>query len=249
MRIALVDDSQAALSSLRMMLEDRLGFLASPALDQAGNEILAFSDGESFLKQYAAGSYDLICLDIYMQGLTGIEVAARVRETDTAVSIVFITTSNDFASESYAVHAAYYLLKPYTAHDVDRMLEAVAPSVISSSRVLSLSDGTRIPVDGILYAENQGHYATLHLRGDRQHRLRMNHSDLEKLLVPYGCFCSCYKGILVNFQYVDGFTKDQIILKGGSCIPVSRRRYAAIKQEFADYTFSRLQKMQTDTCC
>lgn len=243
MRIALVDDSPQALGALRKMLENRIPLIISPALDQTGNEILTFSDGESLLERYAAGSYDLICLDIYMAGLSGIDTARRVREIDADVPIVFITTSNDFASESYAVHAAGYLLKPYTEKDVDRMLRSLAPAIISSVRTVNLSDGTRLPVDSIIYTDNHGHYATFHLRTGREHRLRLNYADLEMMLSPYSCFCSCYKGVLVNFQYVEGFTKDQIILRGGVCIPVSRRRYTAIKQEFADYTFRQLQQM------
>lgn len=243
MRIALVDDSRQALDTLRQRLTERMVFLTSPALDQSDNEILTFTDGESLLKEFMPGSYDLICLDIYMENIGGIETARLIRERDEDVPIVFITTSNDFASESYAVHAAYYLLKPYTENDLDRMLMTVLPVIASSARILSLPDGTRIPVDSIIYADNQGHYATLHLRGNRQHRLRINHTDLEKLLSSYDCFCSCFKGVLVNFRYVEGFTKDQIILKGGSFIPVSRRRYAAIKQEFAEYTFRQLQRM------
>lgn len=243
MRIALVDDSPEALEELRKMLEDRLVLLTSPALDQSKNEILTFPDGETLISRFAAGSYDFVCLDIYMKDLSGIDTARKIRETDGNVPIVFISSSNDFASESYSVHAAYYLLKPYSKADVEKMLRAVVPAIVSSFRVLTLADGTHIPVDSIIYADSAGHYATLHLRGKREHRMRINYADLEKLLAPYHCFSNCYKGILVNFQYVDGFTKDQVILQGAPCLPVSRRRYAAIKQEFADYTFRQLQQM------
>jgi len=243
MRIALVDDSAEERGALRQMLEDRLSVHMPLLSKNSKDNIRAFSSGEDFLDVFSAKSFDLICLDIYMKELSGIDTAKKIRESDKDVPIVFITTSNDFASESYAVHASFYLLKPYTDSDVDRMLETVLPSIAASARVLELSDGTRIPVDSILYADSQGHYASFHLRGGREQRIRINHADLEKMLSPFDCFCSCSRGILVNFQYVEGFTSDQIILTEGLRIPVSRRRYAATKQEFADYTFRQLQQM------
>lgn len=46
-----------------------------------------------------------------MDKLTGVDVARKIRERDSNVKIVFSTTSNEFASESYEVNACYYLRK------------------------------------------------------------------------------------------------------------------------------------------
>lgn len=71
-----------------------------------------FSSGEDFLGAFTPGKYDLIFLDIYMDGITGMETAKRIRQTDHDCRIIFITTSPEFAVESYNVNASFYLLKP-----------------------------------------------------------------------------------------------------------------------------------------
>ncbi|MEG1577977.1 MAG: response regulator, partial [Oscillospiraceae bacterium] len=52
-----------------------------------------FESGEAFLQDYRAGKYDLIFMDIYMAGITGIETVTAIREIDEAVPIAFVTTS------------------------------------------------------------------------------------------------------------------------------------------------------------
>lgn len=47
-----------------------------------------------------------------MDGITGMETAKRVRKMDHDCRIIFITTSPEFAVESYDVSASFYLLKP-----------------------------------------------------------------------------------------------------------------------------------------
>ena len=64
-----------------------------------------FSSGEEFFSRFTAGLYDLVVLDIFMGDLTGVDVARKIRETEHNVRLVFCTTSNDFASESYEVAA------------------------------------------------------------------------------------------------------------------------------------------------
>lgn len=46
--------------------------------------------------------------------MSGIEAASTVRKTDSSVEIIFLSTSNNFACESYSVNAFCYLVKPIT---------------------------------------------------------------------------------------------------------------------------------------
>ena len=104
MRIAIVDDDAQMRTRLRDCLNDLLG-------NSAG--IAAFPSGEDFLAGWEAGRFDVILLDIFMESLTGMDVARKIRETDGQVKLVFCTTSNEFASESYEVNACYYLLSRF----------------------------------------------------------------------------------------------------------------------------------------
>ena len=56
--------------------------------------------------------YDAILLDVFMPGINGIQCARDIRTFDNLVKIIFLTSSAEYAVESYAVKAYQYLLKP-----------------------------------------------------------------------------------------------------------------------------------------
>ena len=78
MKIAVVDDDIQLYRNLRSYLEGLLKDFA---------EITYFSSGEAFLEAWKAKDFDFIILDIFMDGITGMEVARKVRETDSDVKI------------------------------------------------------------------------------------------------------------------------------------------------------------------
>ena len=59
-------------------------------------------------------------LDIEMPGLTGLEVARRIRETDKRCGILFLTGFDKFsyAKQAISVRALDYLLKPYNEQEL-----------------------------------------------------------------------------------------------------------------------------------
>lgn len=57
-------------------------------------------------------SYDLYLLDILMPALNGIELAREIRNFDRAADLIFLTSSPEYAVDSYTVKASDYLLKP-----------------------------------------------------------------------------------------------------------------------------------------
>ena len=100
MKLAIVDDLKTD--------SDRLAGFVHTYMEQHQLKLDAldqFESGESFLSGFTSGSYDLIFLDIYMTGITGMETAKKIRQTDHDCRLIFITTSPEFAVESYDVNA------------------------------------------------------------------------------------------------------------------------------------------------
>ena len=73
-----------------------------------------FECGEDLVEKYESGKqkYDLLILDIYMKYMDGMDAAKRIRRYDRNAAIIFLTTTPDYAVESYEVRATDYLLKP-----------------------------------------------------------------------------------------------------------------------------------------
>lgn len=118
MRLAFVDDDYGEIKKLTTMIDKELqGTVYSSCTKQL------FSTGETFLSVWKPGMYDIVFLDIFMDQLTGVDVARQIRKTDASVKIIFCTTSNEFASESYCVDASFYLLKPFSQNMVHTMVQ------------------------------------------------------------------------------------------------------------------------------
>ena len=114
MKIAIVDDMHRDRICLASYIKKYFSTRNVPY------EIVEFSSGEEFLDHFVKDAYDLVFMDIYMKQKNGMEAAKEVYQKDPKVSIVFQSTSDEFGVASYAVHALYYLLKPYSEKSLYR---------------------------------------------------------------------------------------------------------------------------------
>ena len=239
MRIALVDDEVIQLQLLNDLLATELCSL----ICQTPNIIDTYLSGQAFLESWKTGSYDVIILDIFMGGITGVDVAKQIRMSDSEVKLVFCSRSNEFAAESYQVNAQYYLLKPATKSSVSNMLKRLNLDMIQRMQTVTLPDGHDLIQRQILYTEYYNHVIDIHLKDGNIYRLRGNHSSLEELLAPSGYICSPSKGILINFHEVTQLQDSHVLMSDGKVLPVSRRRSKFIH---AEYTKFRFQKMRAE---
>ena len=69
--------------------------------------------------------FDVLLLDVLMPGENGIDAAAEIRNYDRDVKIIFLTSSPEFAVQSYSVDAYFYQLKPIWAESFYRLMDSV----------------------------------------------------------------------------------------------------------------------------
>ena len=74
-------------------------------------ETVAFSSGVDFISDYQ-GDFDIVFMDIEMPELDGMETCKRLREADSAITIIFITNMAQFAIKGYEVNALDFVVKP-----------------------------------------------------------------------------------------------------------------------------------------
>ena len=84
MKIAIVEDDLQMYERLQIYLSELLGSSA---------ECIYFPSGEIFLKAWHKGAFNLIILDIFMDRLTGMDVAKEIRRTDQKVYLAHSSRS------------------------------------------------------------------------------------------------------------------------------------------------------------
>ena len=229
MRIAIVDDNHTDRIFLREGLER---ILLKRNIENS--EIHIFNSAEDileYLKNEQETFFDLIFMDIYMEKLTGVDAAREIRKKDKKVKIVFITTSNEFASESY---------------DKTR-LENVMDRIFSEKKygkILELKDGRKIIINSIVYTTFSGHYVTIFMSDGEQIQTRSTQKDFEKMMESFGQLIPSFKGVMVNLEQVDGIEEDRFRMKDGEFVPISRRKYGEVKKQYTDFLMRKLMEKE-----
>jgi DNA-binding LytR/AlgR family response regulator len=200
-----------------------------------------YRSGQSFLDHWSAGQYDVIILDIFMGGITGVEVAKKIRLTDRDVKLVFCSHSNEFATESYEVNAQYYLLKPATQGSITNMLRRLNLELIQLQEFVTLPDGHDVILRDIVFTEYYNHVVTLYMKNKESYRIRTNHAIVEDLLTPCGFIHSPSKGILVNFHEVTAVSDDSFTMSEGTVLPISRRKNKEIQTAYIKFRFQKMR--------
>lgn len=154
MRIAIVDD----LDTERTLLKERL----VRQLSQRGTEaeLLEFDSGEAFLAAEKEQRFTAAFLDIYMNGLSGMDAARELRKTDADCLLVFTTTSTDHALEGFQVRAFHYLVKPFSEAELSGLLDEMLAKLPRPEPVLTVKvDGSDIHLRyrDIISAEHFAH--------------------------------------------------------------------------------------------
>lgn len=96
-------------------------------LERDGHMVDKAASGEESLEKFEKTRYDIILLDIKMEGMSGLEVLKRVKEIDPDVSVVMITAYGSIPSAIEAMKSgAYeYLLKPFDPDELMVLIEKI----------------------------------------------------------------------------------------------------------------------------
>lgn len=159
MNIAIIDDISTDAEALKNIAVSYF------EKKQIRAEICYFFSAEEFFEDYQPGKFQILFLDIYMDGMTGMEAARRIRRQSDNCILVFVTTSSDFAVESYDVGASYYLLKPFQPEKLCSILDSFQSRHLLASRYIEVvSDRVpiRVPLRSILYADTFRNAVCLH---------------------------------------------------------------------------------------
>lgn len=209
---------------------------------QDNYEISPYQTAKDFLDAFSPGSFNIIFLDIFMEEMNGIELARRIRAIDNDCFIVFSTSSNEFAMESYEVNARFYLVKPYTYESFSSMMKLVLPDKLLAKQSITLSDGKKFIPANVIYSEYFNHKITVHQKYDEDFTTRLNQSELEEALSDYDFLVSCNRGIIINLGELKKLDTDSVTMSNKTVLPVSRGKYTIVKKAYEDFKLKNASK-------
>lgn len=236
--IAICDDSKQERQILAALFKRYQELHATPL------QIHIFQNGFSLLDAIDQGKrFDITILDILMPGENGIEIARNIRASGTDTEIIFLTSSPEYAVDSYEVKAQNYLLKPVTEEkffaSIDSILAELDEKDTASFIIYTTEKQySRIRVSSLVYGEVTHRTITLHLANQTMISAIMTFTEFLDILKAYPDFIYPHRSYAVNMHYIQYVTKSDIILTDGQKIPLSRNNYTKISEQFLNFAYT-----------
>ena len=227
--IAVVDDDPEILMELSRSVTAYMNRRSLPF------SVRMFTSGTELLNhiQY----FDLVFLDIQMEGISGMDLAKKLRVNGLVHAIVFVTILEEYVYDAFDVEAFDYLLKPIDGERFLRMMDRICrhfhkgkePGLLISSRGNNFKS---VFFSDIIYCEAMNHKVLVRTKKS-QIECCWKINDLKSRLDNR--FFQCHRSYLVNMEYVCGYEGGLVLLKNGEEIPVSRLRAGDFSQKMLQY--------------
>lgn len=196
-------------------------------------EIDSYYKGERLVKAMRTqkDSYHLIFLDIEMKGIDGIETAKLLRDIDRNFILIYVTSYEQYALESFEVSPFRYLIKPVSLEKLRTVLSNVIVELTAKQKFLFYQVGKehfQVILENIvcLYSEF-GRKIHLELADGNNVSFYGKISTIEEG-VPKTHFIRVNSGTIINLDYVASFNSNEVTMINGNCIAISRGRKKAV---------------------
>lgn len=234
MKIAICDDERQLIDTVCQILEqwaDRHNISLS---------LCRFTNGDDLITAHRNECMDLIILDVIMPLLNGIDTAKELRNIDMDVPIIFLTSSKEFAVDSYDVKAFHYLIKPVDTEKLLQTLDNFLKTFVLPKNTFTArtADGFyRIVFDHVEYLEAQNKKVLVHLSNSKTIEIRELFSKCMEIFSPENGFCCSHRSYIVNLSNIEQFSRTELITNSHTSIPISRNRYTAFKETYFHHMF------------
>lgn len=226
-RIAIVDDEKVIREHIKNLIEDK----------HVECLIDTYSTGEAFLQ--VDKCYDIVFLDIQMDGMNGIDTARILRQKTEHTVLVFITGVKEYVFDAFDVAAFHYLIKPI---DEQKFADVFKRAVLEVGKKKQQANGqlfvkTRyrnitLEQNDVLYIESRGKKVEIHTKTEVIDAYA-GIGELEKQLKQN--FYRCHRGYLVNLAFITEYSNDSITLNNSESIILAKEKYGEFVKVYMRY--------------
>lgn len=225
MNIAVVDDEKLILKQIGGLIEKQM---PNCCLDTyvTGDELLG-----------AEKHFDIVFLDIQMDGLDGIETAKRLRKRQDDIVLIFVTGNKEYVFDALDLYAFHYLLKPVDENKFQEVLERAAGEVAKKKekRFLFLKKrNLTLDQADILYIESRAKKVEIHTDGFKD--IIEIYATMEELEGQLGeDFYRCHRSYIVNMAHITEYDNGTITITNGDNVYLTKKKYGDFVKTYMWY--------------
>lgn len=185
---------------------------------------------------------DILLLDIEMQGMSGIILKDLLQANRQEIRILFVTSHPEAMPEAFGRQVFGFLKKPLEYDKFQKKMDTVMADIRDCEKYVMLENTfgvQKILLNQLQYIQAFKKYTNLFLEGELPPIISERSLRAWRELLAEEWFYPCHKSYLVNFRQVKGVRKDEILLEGGCCIPLSRRMQKEWKEQYRKYLWEK----------
>lgn len=229
LKIAVLDDQELYLNKIEMITKNTLS-------GQGINyQLFKYSSAEALIYDLEENhKCDIYLLDIELPILSGLEVARKIREKYYDSVIIYITNYIEYAVEGYETNAYRYIPKKILEEKLPEAYFAVYEMLENKKKSFYIIENNhkieRIAYEDIFYVKKEQKYILfVHKHGISRERKTIAEFMAEARVVD--AFVAVDRSYVINALHIMSLKNQQIHLRNGEQIPVSKPKLSYVKQE------------------
>lgn len=234
MRLAICDDQEIFMKEMNHLLLDYQKDRGSSF------DILIFSSPDRLYTYMEEHSVDLVFMDLNFGSseLDGITWSTKIHRQYPKTLLVILTAHDSRYKEGFLVRAFRFMTKPVLRQELYENLDACLEELYLHQDLTLTRLGVphKIALCDILYLTALNGGSEIRTVDD------IFYSDQSLLFweleLPSGSFFRCHKTYLINLQHVQHPENHLLLMDNGKKLPVSRRKWAALKLAFMKFDVS-----------
>lgn len=230
MNIAICDDNELDALAARKVIRNTLNNLNKEA------EIEYYLNAEDIQDKLLKRKepLDLLILDIDMPGVSGLDLAEKLRANNLKLLIIFLSNHEEFVFKAIEFQPFRYIRKIKLETEMPIAIQSAVNIIrINSDKqiILSTDDGEmKIMISDIMYFETDGRKLSINLSNDKKLLINKTIIELQELIAKEN-FVLIHRSCVVNADFVKNMHDTILTLKNGQQLAASRRKYKDIKRQ------------------
>lgn len=196
--------------------------------------ITKFFSGEEYFDTHTPHTAAVYFLDIQLEGMNGLEIAARLRQEDYHGHLIFLTAFREYVFKGYQVHALNYLLKPIQSSALIPCMDEIAETLMDNHYIFrDKQDTIQISYRDILAFSSNHHYVDILTTTGTFSQYTTLKSIIAYLPKE---FIQTHRSYIVNMAHIHKLSGSTIVLSNHLTVQIGRQYLNNVRIAFSNYS-------------